>query len=416
MNTTWTRNSLIYFFIIASLGLLMRLGFFTGNFLLNFKHLLHTHSHIAFLGWIYPVLFISIVNNFLSSEQIVKGKYHLQFYITQFLIAGMLVSFLLQGYGLFSIIFSTIFQFMTYWFAFQLFRDWKKDTRYSVQFLKTALWALVVSSLGTWSLAVIGAKGLAGSDINNLAIYFYLHFQYNGWFTFAILGLLMDLIEKNQIRFSGKLTELSFKFLTISLFPAYLLSILGKTNNSFIIYTAGAAGIIQIIGAALFLAMILRPVKELKELFRGLIKLLISVSLISFMLKNILQLMSVLPSLTEIAFNNRYVVIAYIHMVFIGFISMFLFGYLSYLGWYNLNSKLAKTGVIMLISGFSVTELLLITPPFKITIPALSLYILLFSCLMGAGIVAFLAGQIIFKSKEKIPLENFLAKVPTLAG
>ena len=60
MKTAWTRVSLIYFVIIAFLGILMRLGFFNGNFLLNFKHLLHTHSHIAFLGWIYPVLFITI--------------------------------------------------------------------------------------------------------------------------------------------------------------------------------------------------------------------------------------------------------------------------------------------------------------------------------------------------------------------
>lgn len=401
MNSKWVKINLIYFFIIALLGILIRVGFFNGNFAINYKHMLHTHSHIAFLGWIYPILFISIVDNFLSKEKIIKGKYHLQFIITQIIIALMLISFLLQGYGLFSIIFSSIFQFMTYWFSFKIFKDWKDiSNKYSVKFIKTGLLALIISSLGTWSLAVISAKGMAGSDIYEMAIYFYLHFQYNGWFTFAILGLLTDIIEKRNIKIPIKFIDLSYKLLAFSLFPAYFLSTLGKVNNNFISFIASISGVVQLAGASLFLVMLFKVRKELGQLFQGYTKVLMFISLSAFLMKNILQLMSVFPSLTDIAFNNRYIVIAYIHMIFIGFVSFFIFGYLGYFKLYDLKTTISKLGLNLLITGFCITEVLLITPGLNIFITNLSLLILLFSCVMGTGLFLFIINQ--FRLKKNL--------------
>ena len=53
---------------------------------------------------------------------------------------------------------------------------------------------MVISTMGPWAIAVISAKGLAGSEYFNAAIYFFLHFQYNGWFAFAIIGLFFWLL------------------------------------------------------------------------------------------------------------------------------------------------------------------------------------------------------------------------------
>ena len=414
MNTNWLKVSLGYFLAIAIMGTLLRFGFFIGYFPVNSKYLLHTHSHIAFLGWIYPVLFIAIVNNFLEKKQIIKGNYKLQFIITQVILGGMLISFLIQGYGTVSISLSTIFQFLTYWFAYSFYRDLKDNKYiYSVKFIKTGLIAMVISTFGTWGLAVIGAKGMGGSPLYELAIYFYLHFQYNGWFTFTILGLLINLIERNNITFSKKYAVYSYKLLTFSLFPAYFLSVLGKSYFSLINFTAFFAGVIQLIGAICFLAVIFKIRNDLSILFNGAIKQLMSISVISFLLKNILQLFSVLPLLAELAFNNRYVIIAYIHMVFIGFISFFLFGYLSHLGWYSLNSTIAKTGSVLLVIGFLATEILLITPTLSILIPELTFLIFLFSTVMVTGISLFLFMQLnfIFEREKTGNLQTLKTKV-----
>lgn len=205
MKTGWVKFSLFYLLSIALLGSLMRLGFITGAFAENYKHILHAHSHIAFLGWVYPVLFLALTNNFLKPAAIEKGKYHLQFIITQFIIGGMFIAFLCQGYGVFSIILSTIFQLMTYWFTFRFLADLKKEqgNNFSIpaRFARVALWSLFISSFGTWGLAVINARGLGKTGLYNMAIYFYLHFQYNGWFSFSIISLFFCLIGKTQDKF-----------------------------------------------------------------------------------------------------------------------------------------------------------------------------------------------------------------------
>lgn len=47
--------ALIYFLIIAILGVVMRL-FPIIQISANYKFLVHTHSHVALLGWVYTAL------------------------------------------------------------------------------------------------------------------------------------------------------------------------------------------------------------------------------------------------------------------------------------------------------------------------------------------------------------------------
>ena len=44
-------------------------------------------------------------------------------------------------------------------------------------------------------------------------IYFYLHFLYNGWFTFAVLGLLFWLLEKYKVSFNQNYSLLFFRLM-----------------------------------------------------------------------------------------------------------------------------------------------------------------------------------------------------------
>ena len=54
---------------------------------------------------------------------------------------------------------------------------------------KAAIFFNVISSIGTFYLAYMMASKHFVQDLYLSSIYYYLHFQYNGWFIFACIGL-----------------------------------------------------------------------------------------------------------------------------------------------------------------------------------------------------------------------------------
>lgn len=159
---SWLKLNYFYLIIVAVLGLLMRLIFVGVNFL-PYNNLLHSHSHTAFLGWVYPALFILLINTFLEKTLIEKFK--IQIILTQIIIPLMLVAFLAQSYGFYSILFSTLFQLLNYWFIFSFLSALKEtQSSFAQKFLRIALWSLFASTFGPWALAIIKVMGLHTSN------------------------------------------------------------------------------------------------------------------------------------------------------------------------------------------------------------------------------------------------------------
>ena len=77
---------------------------------------------------------------------------------------------------------------------------------------KHALWYMVLSSLGPWILGAIMNTLGAESIWYRLSIYFYLHFQYNGWMILGLLGVFIYVMERNEIEIP-KVTFNSFIWL-----------------------------------------------------------------------------------------------------------------------------------------------------------------------------------------------------------
>jgi len=391
LNKKWINLSLFYFSSIAIIGCLIRYGFFSGNFLINYKYLLHTHSHIAFLGWIYPCLFILITNNFLSLEEIIQGKYKLQFYITQILIILMFIAFLIQGYAFFSILFSSIFQLMTYWFAFSFFKDSKKlvnEKLLSIKFIRISLLSLVISSIGTWFLPIIIVKHLNETNWYNSAIYFYLHFQYNGWFLFALLGIFYKFLEKNKINYDIKNSNISFIFLSISLVPSYFLSILGLTSNTIIKDIAFLGSFFEIIAIIYFLRIIFKEKEVISNTIKTLTEKTIFLASISALVIKIgLQFLSNFSYFHQLSFSNRFIVLSYLHLTLIGFTSFFLIFLLSQNNYISLNKAVSKIGVMSLLFGFITSESFLTLAGLGFNITNVMTLIFIFSLFMALGII-----------------------------
>ncbi len=110
---------MINFFVAAVLGLILRFSFI-GNIAVNFRYLTHAHSHVAMLGWLYLMLYTFTVHLFAKRNQKV---YRYLFFITQISILGMLFSFPFQGYAAFSIVFSSIHIFVSYFFVKLILKD-----------------------------------------------------------------------------------------------------------------------------------------------------------------------------------------------------------------------------------------------------------------------------------------------------
>src|SRR5690606_41941784 len=72
----------------------------------------------------------------------------------------------------------------------------------------------------------IAANGLRDEPVFDMAVYFYLHFQYNGWLTLILFGLFLFILERKNIAYREKWFTYSFWIYTISLFPGYFLSVL----------------------------------------------------------------------------------------------------------------------------------------------------------------------------------------------
>lgn len=369
MKSSLLKYNFIFLLIVACIGTLLRFSFLI-PFKLPFANLLHAHSHVAFQGWVYLTLFFLLTKNFLSEKTIAVGKYKFQYRLTIFIIIGILISFIYQGYGLFSILFSSLFQIMSYWFAFRFLKDlnleYTNQQNYiSLKFIRAAVWLNILSTIAPWCIGVISAKGFSGSEIYNAAIYFFLHFQYNGWFTFAVLGLFLKILEQNNINFNYTKASFFFYAILLSVIPAYTLSLLGMSFKNNIINIAYFASIAQLIASLFFISLIFPLINSFLKRLNHFLGLFILVSFLAFLLKLIAQSLSILGILQNIVFTNRYLIISFLHLTLIGFVSFALFAFLKYSKNINTTGRIDKIGFILLTTGFIINEISLVCASFS---------------------------------------------------
>ena len=346
--------AVFYFFIAASLGLILRL-FSSFELPITYKYFLHTHSHIALLGWVYTALTTIIYKLYLRSSS--KKKYQYLFIFTQFSILGMLVSFPFKGYAFISIFFSTSFLIASYSFFLFFLKNTPKEKKQLISylFIKAALGFMVLSSIGPWCLGII-MNTLGKSSIwYKISIYFYLHFQYNGWFILALFGFFFYILEKNNIYFKKEKTNLFLKFLIVSILLTFFLSVLWIQPRFYIYLFAFSGSILQIIIISKFIIYVKKEkiLKKLKSVKTRFFYLLLKIAFLFFTLKIGLQLLGSFPLFSNLAYRYTDFAIGYIHLVFLGIITISIFAF-----FFSLNLlHISKTGFFLFLTGFIVSEI-----------------------------------------------------------
>ena len=392
--------------IIQMIGLLMRLQFIAPIPGFNYTFFLHAHSHVALLGWVHALLALLLPRIFVKDHPNNYRPYNRLFWVSQFSVLGMLISFPLQGYALVSISFSTFFLFCSYRLAYLLWKDTAHCSSPAYKLLRASLFFLVFSSIGPWLMGPIMALKL-GKTPYHLAIYFYLHFQYNAWFTLACTALGLRYFE-NKSAVAPHMPK-AVSLIIWSTLPTVLLSALWLEPPLWVYGVSLGGALMQAYG--FFLAWRAIPELRLSALSRGSLKhwstRLFYLSAVCLMAKILLQLFTAFPYFAQLAAQQRPLVIFYLHLVLLGGISGFLIAYLKQYCFPRISSSWLSLGFWLYLLGFLSSEGLLLyqglcqglnQPVFA------AFYVSLFGCSLIIPIGFFAIGSgLLTPSLKRIP-------------
>ena len=375
--------------LISLLGLVLRYKIAFALPFIDQSHLLHGHSHFAFTGWITHALMVLLVA-FITPQkgEEVLTKYRWIINANLFTAYGMLVSFPLQGYGLFSISFSTLSVVVSYVFVVMYWKDLNSlpQKKVSHWWIKAALFFNVLSSAGTFALAFMMVTKSMHQNWYLASVYFYLHFQYNGWFLFACLGLATDKLLSNV---SSKVLRKIFWLFAGACVPAYLLSALWLPMPTWLYILVVLAAFSQVAGWIFIVQEIKKQMIFIKASLNKTVQWLLLFSSIAFSIKLLLQLGSTIPSLSTLAFGFHPIVIGYLHLVLLGVITLFLLGYLIDEKLILLNSK-TFAGIKIFTAGLIINEVLLmiqgVAAISNIPIPFINELLFITACVLFGGI------------------------------
>ncbi|HVW60550.1 MAG TPA: hypothetical protein VHC48_10955 [Puia sp.] len=398
----WMSMSLLNFLLVALIGILLRYKVAFSLPVVNYKYLLHAHSHFAFSGWITTALFTALVYVLSQSGVAIGRAYTHMFRLLQLSSFGMLLSFPVQGYGAVSIFFSVLGMVFSWWFAWRYYKDMRRSTLRPVvrKWIGASLLFYVLSGAGPLLLGYCMVRHLGQVFYFN-SVYFFLHFQYNGWFSFALGGLLFHVAGKYEKGFEGNMGRWLFRLMAMACIPAYCLSVLWMSPPKWVVAIAVWAAVVQGLGLAIFVRLIRRCRRRWSGMLPGEAKWFWGLAGAAWVIKILLQGLTVIPAAGNFAFGFRPVIIAYLHLVMLVFASLFLVGFFLREGLLNSRPVLWKYGSILFVSGVLINEMFLLwdaLPVLRVLfIHPLTLLLLAVACLMWLGLLCMLLSQNIFK-------------------
>lgn len=351
----WLRVVLFNFFVAALMGLLLRFAWVVEIPFMDFKYMMHAHSHVAMLGWLFMVLYALVLDYFLKPEEAKRPVYTVLFWLSQISVIGMMFSFPLQGYGAISITFTTLHLLVSYAAAVTLMRNIPRDGSPSGVLIRSSLALMIFSTIGVWLLAPIQA-GLFGNDVlYHMSIQFFLHFQFNGWFTFAVLAFVFKQMELKGAEIPRQQFWTFFGLLIVSSILTYALAVTWANPENWLFWINGAGVVIQLGALVAFLIILQKNLDAFRSTSK-MVRALYWVAFISFALKIIIQTVVVIPEIAKISYTIRNFVIGFIHLTMLGSISCYILGLLLEKNFLSKTSKLVHWGLISLIIGFVLSE------------------------------------------------------------
>jgi hypothetical protein len=360
---------ILFGFLGAFIGLIARYLFTGVDISFSIKNIIHSHSHVMLLGFLFNGLILFIWERFTKGIDRVSLKYYL---VLQICILGMLITFIVQGYALFSIFFATAHLVIGYIF---LIRLWKRllGSTHLLRLIKLGVVFQFVSSIGPYCLGPLMVFEMQSSPWYQQAIFFYLHFQFFGSLFVWLLALWLQKIN-------GQVSSRLFWVIIFSIVCLYAHSVNYNFDSSLISLISGIGSL----GLLMFLIVQFKHINKTlgSELLFYLMLLLLGT----------LNLLGSFPFIAKLVIENHYILIAWLHFIFLGI-------YVPYI-WMELNIKNE-----LIWFGYALTvllcQLILVFPDWFFHMTQISVSWLLFIAYVGTFILFVIVHvTLLLKNKE----------------
>ncbi|NNC95232.1 MAG: hypothetical protein HKN92_06680 [Chitinophagales bacterium] len=396
----WFNIALLNFFFAALMGALMRYAFVSEVLWMDFRNIMYAHYHTAMLGWIYLGIYAILISTFLKNKTDLRS-YSLFFWISELSVIGMLLSYAISGYGLISIVFTCLHIITSYALVALFLRDYRAEEHSTIStlFVKTSFFFQVLSTLALITIYYLILSDSSLTVLYYASVQFFLHFQFNGWFTFALLALLIKLLEDRDLIIGHKGWLSFYYLLCISCLLTYAIAV-AWSNPLPILFWINSIGVsLQLIAIVLFSFKLKNVFSKLRLDKWSRIFLIIAIS--SFLIKVMIQFVVVIPYLATIAYTIRNFVIGFIHMILLAWVTVFLLAMAIEKGWIRTDLKLVSLGLIILLSGIVSSELYLFLQGTLLWasmgfLPFYDITIFNLSVLMPIGLIFIIGGQFAF--------------------
>ncbi|RYZ62112.1 MAG: hypothetical protein EOO14_03225 [Chitinophagaceae bacterium] len=354
----WISLCLVNLCLVAFFGFTLRSKILFPLSFLDYRNVLSAHSHFAFAGWAGLALMTLLIYDLLPGTLSEKKIYQWILGGIEVSSLGMAFTFPFYGYNAASIFFSTLYIFVAFVFAFVFFKDVKR-TNYP--FVLKLLSISAVSSLLLSFLGTLGLVYILGSRSNDAilyrdSIYVFLHFQYNGFFTLSVFSLLLNYLVKKGIGID-KSARLFSVFLFLSVAPALFLSLLWHNNSLF--YILAAIGCVLILIGLYYFLLFFRNLQKVQVFSSGLAGTFWLFAALSFALKMLLNVGTIFPQLGNEVYGDRPVIIGFLHLIFLGFLSFYILFTLIEDGYFSREGKVIAFPFLVFSTGIIANEFFL---------------------------------------------------------
>jgi len=365
---------LIFGMLGAFIGLVLRYAYTGAISGFSFKNVMHSHSHVLLLGFIFNALLILIWTNFTQGIDKISYRYYVAL---QVCIAFMLVTFILQGYAFSSILFSTLHLWVSYILLIRLWRQ-LNDNKNVNTLIKIGIVFHFLSSVGPYVLGPLMLLEMQASPLYEQSIFFYLHFQYFGIF---FVWMLAVLLKKTAVILSNK--HLVFIVISLALLFAHSLD---YSYDHWSINVIGGLGSILLLGVLLSFK---RYFQKGQRVYKFIYIIIIFIAIVN--------IIGSIPSIANRVVESRLLLIGWLHLLFLGLYVPFI--------WVLLKRNISL--LIWVIYGFmfTITEIVLIFPGMITKWIPIPIMWLLFFAYTGVFLcICVVHTQLLFEKRNEINL------------
>ena len=404
----WISLSLLNLCIVALLGVILRSKALFELPGIDYNHLLNAHSHFAFGGWVTLTLMVLMVNAFLTESQKKHSSYQFIFLGIFASAWGLLLTLPFQGSINFSSYISTLFIFITYIFSWVFIKNIRKAnvSKTTLLLSVSSIVCLALSSVGSFSLAYLFSIKSLNAVLYRDALFSYLHLQYNGFFTLAVFALLFQKLESKLSEETKKNIHRFSVLLVLSVLPSMFLNYHWHDSSILFHVIAVAGSILLLLSLGWFISL-LRSMLEIYKSVSPVLKFVGGLSLGAFMLKMFLQSLTIIDFVGNLVFGDRPIIMGFLHLVFLCFVTLFLLAYIAQTGVLNTEKKVTKFSLVVFAFGVVINEILLWAQGVgAMFIEGSAIFTWL---LWGAGLCLFIGATLIFIARimsKKISVEE----------